>query len=149
MIRLPPQSINSTPRRETDSSALARLGAVFVCGLVLTVGFVVAAAQHTSAVRYGYRSEQLRRERAQLLAEQRRLMLALTEVQSPQQLEQSAREIGLQPARASQLDLQTVSPAARDSLNGLPIAAATSTAAAATIRHPAATFATTTAAAGR
>lgn len=135
MIRVPPQSINSTPHREADRRAIVRLGAVFVCGLILTVGFICAAAQRTAAVRHGYRSEELRREKAQLLAEQRRLMLALTEAQSPQQLEQSARAIGLEPARSSQLDLPTDTPAAAGGLlHTPPIAAATS--AAATMRHP-------------
>lgn len=135
MIRLPPQSINSAPHRETDRHALIRLGVVFVCGLVLTVGFVCAAAQRTAAVRSGYRSEELRHERAQLLAEQRRLMLELTEAQSPQQLEGSARAIGLEPARSSQLDLTIDTSFARDSLSTLPVATATSTATA-TMRQP-------------
>jgi hypothetical protein len=135
MIRLPPQSINSTPHREADRRALIRLGAVFICGLVLTVGFVCAAAQRTAAVRHGYRSEELRREKAQLIAEQRRLMLALTEAQSPQQLERNARAIGLEPARSSQLDLRMDTPALHRSLSTLPVAAATSTAAV-TMRRP-------------
>lgn len=128
MIRLPPQSINSAPRREADRRALARLGTVFVCGVLLTAGFVFAATQHTAAVRHGYRNEELRREHAQLLAERRRLMLALTEVQSPRQLEERARAIGLEPARSSQIELPTESQVAHNSLNSLSFAAATSTA---------------------
>ena len=108
MIRMPPQSVNHATaaiRRETDRRALLRLGVMFACGLVLTIGFVRAAGQHTAAVHTGYRSEELRREHARLLSEQRRLMLALSEAQSPSQLERAAREIGLEPASSRQLEL--------------------------------------------
>ncbi len=64
-----------------------------------------ATAQHVSAVRFGYRSEELRRERAQLLEQQRQLHLAMNEIASPAKLERAAREIGLEPARAAQVKI--------------------------------------------
>lgn len=86
------------------------------CGLVLASGFVFAAGQHFAAVRYGYRSETLRRERAQLLEDQRRLLLAREEAASPTYLETAAREIGMQPLQPAQVgvgqrSVETQSPA--------------------------------------
>lgn len=105
MNRIPSHTHNSAVRREPDRRALIRLGVVFVCALLLTVGFVRAAAQHTAALEQGYRSEELRKERERLLSEQRRLMLALTIAQSPVELEPRARRLGLAPARSAQLEL--------------------------------------------
>lgn len=130
MIRMPPQRIHTAScavRRETDRSTLVRLGALFVCGLVLTIGFVHAAAQHTTAVQHGYKSETLRRERDELIAERRRLMLALAEAQTPARLEEAARTIGLEPARARQLDLSAIADVAKDEPSLVtPVAVATS-----------------------
>ncbi len=94
------QKFNSPVRRERDSISLARLTAVLVCGLILTVGFIRAAAHHTVAVRYGYESEALRRARARLLDEQNHLLAERNVASSPSQLEVAARRIGLEQARA-------------------------------------------------
>ena len=72
--------------------------------LVLAGGFIFAVRQQILAVEYGYKTESLRREREQLLDEQRRLLLALEEGASPAQLEQAARELGMQPAHAAQME---------------------------------------------
>jgi len=103
MRRIPPQRPTSIVHREHDRQTLVRLMIVLLCGLALAGGFVRATAQHVSAIRYGYRSEELRRERARLLEQQHQLHLALNEVASPVNLERAARDIGLEPARAAQL----------------------------------------------
>jgi cell division protein FtsL len=72
--------------------------------LVLAAGFIFAVRQQILAVEYGYKTEALRREREQLMDEQRRLLLALEESSSPAQLERAAREMGMQPTRASQIE---------------------------------------------
>jgi predicted phage gp36 major capsid-like protein len=77
--------------------------------LVLACGFIYAVRQQVLAVDYGYKTEALRREREQLLDEQRRLFLAVEESSSPAQLEQAGRELGMQPARASQIETAAVS----------------------------------------
>jgi cell division protein FtsL len=105
MRRLPPNQPNFAVRRERDSRALTRLVLLLFCGLVLSGGFVFAAGQRFSAVRYGYRSEELRRERDRLLEEQRRLILAREQATSPARLESAARAIGMQPVRASQVEM--------------------------------------------
>jgi cell division protein FtsL len=105
MRRLPPDQPNFAVRRERDRRALTRLVLLLFCGLVLSGGFVFAAGQRFSAVRYGYKSEELRRERDRLLEEQRRLMLAREQATSPARLESAARAIGMQPVRASQVEM--------------------------------------------
>ena len=90
-------------RRERDIASLRRQVVLLSCGLLVAGGFVLAVGQRFQAVRYGYSSEQLREERARLLAERDRLMLELNEVTAPGALELAARGIGMQPARASQI----------------------------------------------
>lgn len=104
MKRLPPDQPNFTVRRERDHRALMRLVLLLFCGLMLSGGFVLAAGQRFTAVRYGYRSEELRRERERLLEEQRRLILMREQATSPARLEQAARAIGMQPVHPSQVD---------------------------------------------
>jgi len=104
MRRLPPNQRNYAVRRERDAQALLRLALLLVCGLVLAGGFVYAAGQHFTAVQYGYKSEELRREQAGLLEEQRRLMLERERAATPEHLGAAAREIGMQPIQPAQID---------------------------------------------
>jgi cell division protein FtsL len=90
-------------RRERDRTALRRQVVLLVCGMFTACGFVLAAGQRFVAVRYGYESEQLREERVRLVSEHERLTLELNEATAPGALEQAARGIGMQPARASQI----------------------------------------------
>jgi cell division protein FtsL len=103
MKRLPLNQPNHTVHRERDRTALGRLALLLLCGLVLTGGFVYAAGQHFAAVRYGYQTEELRRERNRLLEEQRRLILAREQATTPARLEQAARGIGMQQAQPGQI----------------------------------------------
>jgi cell division protein FtsL len=104
MRRIPSKNHNYTIHRERDHDALLRLAALLFCGLIAAGGFVYAAGQHFAAVRIGYQNETLRRAREQLLEEQRRLMLEREEAASPMRLERAARELGMQPIRASQIE---------------------------------------------
>jgi cell division protein FtsL len=94
--------------------------------LVLACGFIYAVRQRVLAVDYGYKTETLRREREQLLDEQRRLFLAVEESSSPAQLEQAGRELGMQPARASQIETVSASREPRAASAGLFVGAASS-----------------------
>jgi len=104
MRRVPQQYPNPYVRRERDPRAARRQMLLLASCLVLASGFVFAARQQILAVEYGYKTEALRREREQLLDEQRRLLLAVEESSSPAQLEQAGRELGMQPARAEQIE---------------------------------------------
>lgn len=122
MRRLPPDQPNYAVRRERDTRALARLILLLFCGLMLSGGFVLAAGQRFSAVRYGYKSEELRRERDRLLEEQRRLILAREQATSPARLESAARAIGMQPVHASQVDTGAARESAQTSSAALATA---------------------------
>ena len=103
MKRVPRQHRNTGVRRERDGRALRRQIVLLACGLTAACGFVLAVGQHYAAVRYGYEGERLREERKALLAERDRLLLELSAAESPTTLERAARQIGMQPARPSQM----------------------------------------------
>jgi len=119
MRRVPQQPYpNPYVRRERDPRAARRQTLMLACCLALAAGFVFAVRQQILAVEFGYKTETLRREREQLLDEQRRLLLEVEESSSPARLEQAARELGMQPARAEQIEsaarrAQEPSPAVR------------------------------------
>jgi cell division protein FtsL len=104
MKRFPQQNANHGVRRERDAGALKRQLMMLVCGLAMAAGFVAAAGQHFAAVRYGYDGEKLRVERARLLEEQQQLIMQINAATAPASLDRSAREIGMQPARPSQIN---------------------------------------------
>ncbi|HEV2860255.1 MAG TPA: cell division protein FtsL [Pyrinomonadaceae bacterium] len=112
MRRLPQQYPNPYVRRERDPRALRRQTILLAGCLVLAAGFVAAVRQQIVALDYGYKTEALRREREQLLDEQRRLLLELGKRSSPEQLERAARELGMQPTRSAQIEPVAHAPAA-------------------------------------
>lgn len=103
MKRTRQQHQHSTLHRPYDKRALRQLALLFGCCVVLAGGFVQAASQHFAAIRCGYQSEDLRRERARLLEDQRRLLLTIERAAAPSRLERAARELGMQPVRSSQM----------------------------------------------
>lgn len=104
MRRLPQQYPNPHVRRQRDPRAARRQAILLVGCLVLACGFIYAVRQQILAFDYGYKTEALRRERESLLDEQSKLKLALEESSSPARLEEAGRELGMQPARASQIE---------------------------------------------
>lgn len=102
--RLPSKHRNAPVGREKDKDAFFRLGLLLVVGLVLACGFVYAGRQHFAALKFGYETEKLRRERDQLAEAQRRLTLQREEAASPVRLEQAAKQLGMQPLQAAQVD---------------------------------------------
>ena len=104
MRRLPQQYPNPHVRRQRDPRAARRQSILLVGCLVLACGFIYAVRQQILAVDYGYKTEALRREREELLDEQRKLKLALEVNSSPARLEEAGREMRMQPARAAQIE---------------------------------------------
>jgi cell division protein FtsL len=102
--RLPSKQRNALIAREHDRDALLRLGLLLVCGLGLASGFVYAGRQHFAALKYGYETENLRRERDELVEAQRRFLVQREEAASPVRLERAARELGMQPLQPAQVD---------------------------------------------
>lgn len=107
MNRVPAKQRNAKIHHDRDLPALSRLALLLCCGLVLASGFVYAATQHFAAVQYGYQSEGLRREREKLLQEQQHLQLRKEQAFAPARLELEARELGLRPVAANQLETRT------------------------------------------
>src|SRR5215213_5507584 len=104
MRRVPQSHPNTRVRRTADPRASRRQKLLLASCLVLACGFVFAVSRQILAVEYGYKTEALRREREELLDEQRRLLLAVEESSSPARLEAAGRELGMQPARAAQIE---------------------------------------------
>lgn len=102
--RVPAKHRNAPVTREKDTEAFLRLGLLLVIGLGLACGFVYAGRQHFVALKYGYETENLRRERDQLAEQQRRLILQREEAASPVKLDQAAKRLGMQPLQAAQID---------------------------------------------
>lgn len=102
--RVPTRHRNNNVARHADRRVLTRLALLLACGLLLAGGFLYAGGLHFAALKYGYQTETLRRERERLLAEQRRSLLAREEAESPARLERAARQLGMQPMQAQQID---------------------------------------------
>jgi uncharacterized protein HemX len=90
--------------REKTNDMFMRLGLLLFCGLGLASGFVYAGRQHFTALNYGYKTEELRRERDRLAEDQRRYLMQREAAASPIHLEQAAKRLGLQPLQAAQID---------------------------------------------
>jgi cell division protein FtsL len=105
MVRRLPSTQRNTPViQESDRITQTRLALLLLCGLVLAGGFLYACGLHFAALRYGYQTETLRREREHLLEEQRRFLLEREEAASPVRLERAARQLGMQPMQPGQMD---------------------------------------------
>lgn len=102
--RIPSRQRNAPVARERDRGALVRLALLLLCGLALAGGFVYAAGQHFAALRFGYQTEDLRKVREQLAEERRRFLLEREAAASPARLERAARQLGMQPMQAAQID---------------------------------------------
>jgi cell division protein FtsL len=112
MRRVPQRYPNAPLRRERDPRAVRRQALLLASCILLACGFLFAVSRQIMAVEYGYKTEALRREREQLMDEQRRLLLEVEESSSPAHLEQAARELGMQPATAAQIESAAPSVAA-------------------------------------
>jgi cell division protein FtsL len=77
---------------------------LLLCGLALASGFVYAGVQHFAALKLGYETENLRKVRSQLSEDQRRFVLEREAAASPARLERAARQLGMQPMQAAQID---------------------------------------------
>jgi hypothetical protein len=62
---------------------------------IITYSFVLAAQNHFAALEFGYKSEELRKQRDKLELEQRKLTLEMERKLSPQRLDTKALEQGL------------------------------------------------------
>ena len=104
MRRVPPRYRNAPVARERDRGALKRFLFLLACGLVLAGGFVYAGGRHFAALRLGYQTEKLRNALTEAREEQHRLTVQKEIAASPARLERAARQLGMQPMQAAQID---------------------------------------------
>jgi cell division protein FtsL len=102
--RIPSRQRNAPVTRERDQGAIARLGLLLLCGIILAGGFVYAGIQHFAALKLGYQTENLRRVRDHLAEDQRRFLLEREAAASPARLERAARQLGMQAMQSAQID---------------------------------------------
>jgi len=104
MRRVPSKHRNAPVVRQRDRGAVKRFLVLLACGLVLAGGFVYAGGQHFAALRLGYQTEKLRNALTAARKEQRRLTVEKEIAASPARLERAARQLGMQPMQAAQID---------------------------------------------
>jgi cell division protein FtsL len=102
--RIPSRQRNAAVARAREPGAFLRLALLLLCGLVLAGGFVYAGCQHFAALKFGYQTEHLRKVREELTENQRRFLLDREAAASPGRLERAARQLGMQPIKAAQID---------------------------------------------
>jgi cell division protein FtsL len=90
--------------KEKDRGAVKRFSSLLTAGAILAVGFLYAGHQHFAALHLGYETEKLRNALTDAREEQRRLTVQKETAASPARLEQAARQLGMQPMQATQLD---------------------------------------------
>ena len=102
--RIPSRQRNDLVAREREPGAFFRLALLLLSGLALAGGFVYAGGQHFAALKFGYQTENLRKVREGLAEDQRRFLLEREAAASPARLERAARQLGMQPIQAAQID---------------------------------------------
>src|ERR1043165_4756439 len=116
MRRIPSRHRNAPiVTKEPDRGAFKRFSSLLAAGAILAIGFLYAGHQHFAALRLGYETEKLRNALTDAKDEQRRLTVQKEVVASPARLEQAARQLGMQPMQAAQLDPLKRPATARDS----------------------------------
>ena len=115
-MRRVPSRHRNTPvvTREPDRTALKRFSSLLCAAAILAIGFLYAGHQHFAALRVGYQTEKLRNALTDAKEEQRRLTVQKEVAISPARLEQAARQLGMQPMQAAQLDPLTRVTEARE-----------------------------------
>ncbi len=75
------------------------------CGLILVIGFFLAARQHFSSIDYGIKNSKLRKQIEELEADKRRLILSKEIALSPAEIKKAAKKIGLTEMTASNIEV--------------------------------------------
>ena len=105
--------------REPDRTAMRRFSSLLMAAAILAIGFLYAGHQHFAALRVGYETEKLRNALTGAKEEQRRLTVQKEIATSPARLEQAARQLGMQPMQAAQVDPLTRAAELRDPKSSL------------------------------
>lgn len=98
------RNLNGKVSRERDWRLWWQCVGAVAVGVLLVVGFAVAAQRHITAHECSLQNVVLERERERLLAEQKRLLLEREETLSLEELRKKAKKIGMQEVTAGQIN---------------------------------------------
>jgi len=84
------------------------------CGLILVVGFFLAARQHFSSIDFGIKNSRLRKQIENLEADKRRLQLAREIALSPAEIKKAAQKIGFREMTASNIEVYRPTPSSAE-----------------------------------
>ena len=90
-------------KREGDPIPWRYCLLTLVCGLVLVGGFFFAARQHFSSINFGIKNSQLKKQKDELEAAKRQLLLAKEIALSPAEIKKAAKKIGLSEMTATNI----------------------------------------------
>jgi hypothetical protein len=92
-------------RRERDPIPWRYCLLTLVCGLILVVGFFFAARQHFSSIDFGIKNSKLKKQKDELEAAQRQLLLTKEIALSPNEIKKAAKKIGLTEMTAANIQV--------------------------------------------
>lgn len=98
------KKFNGKVPRERDSRLWWQCVGGVAVGILLVVGFAIAAQRHFAAHECSLQNVELQRERDRLIAEQKRLLLERENALSLDELKKKAQKIGLQSLTAEQIN---------------------------------------------
>ena len=103
--------------RERDPMPWRYCFLTLVCGLVLAVGFFFAARQHFSSMDYGMKNSKLRKQKDELEAARRQLLLNKEISLSPSEIKKAAKKIGLTDMTAANIETFPLNKESVEALN--------------------------------
>lgn len=89
------------------------------CGLVLVVGFFLAARQHFSSIDFGIKNSKLRKQIENLEADKRRFILAKEIAMSPAEIKKAAQKMGFREMTAGNIEVYR--PVVREKSKSSPL----------------------------
>lgn len=92
-------------KRERDPIPWRYCLLTLVCGLILVVGFFFAARQHFSSIDFGIKNSKLKKQKDELEAARRQLLLTKEIALSPAEIKKAAKKIGLTEMTAANIEV--------------------------------------------
>ena len=91
-------------RRERDPIPWRYCFLTFICGIILVGGFFFAARTHFSSMDYGIKNSKLKKQKEDLEASQRQLLLTKEIALSPAEIKKAAKKLGLTEMTAANVE---------------------------------------------
>ena len=91
-------------RRERDPIPWRYCFLTFICGIILVGGFFFAARTHFSSMDFGIKNSKLKKQKEELEASQRQLLLTKEIALSPAEIKKAAKKLGLTEMTAANVE---------------------------------------------